>query len=97
MKAPDCSQALLRAIDSRRPASAARPSRAPGFWGARVGRCSWNSVSAARIATTGAEAALARFPAPSSGSRRSLASAVRTKVIRNGWLFIAVGANLARS
>ena len=55
------------------------------------------SVSAARIAVTGADSDLARFPGLSSGSKRCLAGPERTKVIRSGWLFMAVGASFARS
>ena len=67
-------------------------SRAFGDIGKSVGNFSWKSVSAARIATTGADSALARLPSANSGSNRAFASGVRTKSTRNGWLFMAVGA-----
>ena len=85
------------AIAVRPSAFFAKRSRAPSIWGEITGRCSWKSVSAARIATTGAEADLARLDSESSGRRRALAASVRTNVIRSGWLLSAVGVNFASS
>ena len=49
---------------------AGEPVVACGRCGKSRGRCSWNAVSAARIATSGAAAVLARLPSLRCGSNR---------------------------
>ena len=82
---------------SRIPSLASIASCMPGLIGKIVGMCSWKRVSAARIATAGAVAVLARLPSLISGTSRCLPSSVRTNTMRSGWVLAAVGAHLASS
>ena len=75
----------------------ANMSRAPGKCGNVRGNSSWKARSVARMATSGAVEVLALLPSAMVSTSRPRASGLRTSTIRSGWLFIEVGAHLARS
>ena len=54
-------------------------------------------MSAARMATSGAAAVLARLPSFISATRSLRASSLRTRTTRNGCAFMAVGPHLTSS
>lgn len=89
--------AFRAAAPSRVGRSAKKTSLACGKCGNSAGSSSWNSLSAERIATSGADAVFGRLPSAMCCTRRSRASGERTSVMRSGDWLNAVGPNLTRS
>ncbi|CAM5367387.1 hypothetical protein STENM327S_01888 [Streptomyces tendae] len=85
------------AAPSRTGRSLKKASFAAGKCGKSCGSSSWNSLSADRIATSGAAAVLGRLPSAMCATRRSRASGERTSVMRSGDWLKAVGPYLTRS
>ena len=97
MKYAAWSAAFSAAEPSRTGRSPKKASLACGKCGKSCGSSSWNSLSADRIATSGADAVLGWLPSAISATRRSRASGERTSVTRSGDWFMDVGPYLTRS
>jgi hypothetical protein len=97
MKYPAWRVALSVAEFSRTARSEKNASLACGKCGKRAGSSWWNSLSAERMATSGAVAVFGALPSDMSFTRRSRASGERTSVTRSGDWLKAVGPYLTRS
>lgn len=97
MKYAACRAEFRAAADSRTGRSEKNASLACGKCGNSAGSSSWNSLSAARIATSGAVEVFGWLPSAMWLTRRARASSERTRTMRSGDWLKAVGPYLTRS